>query len=104
MLKERMFDVNIKGVKVPYQIFYFSCNLDHFLYNERNLAQNQKIDLAEKFCAECSKDEDLFRATICDDKMSAVGMDYRTSWDYIKAGNNSLSRFTNLNILLEDLK
>ncbi len=40
---------SINRLKVPYQLFYFSTNLEHVLWNERNEIPTEKVHKADDF-------------------------------------------------------
>lgn len=85
---------------VPYRVFYFSCNLEHVLHNEREVEDKLKIKCAEEFQDKYIDNLQGFVDLICKSDFS-VKKEYKESWDFIKEGNNSIKRFSNFNILLE---
>lgn len=87
---------------IPYCMLFFSRNLEHVLHNiERELTKDEKIDLADDFAFEYSDNIDGFKALISSEAIKAPG-DYRETWDFILTGTNSLNRFSNLHLILED--
>lgn len=90
----RIYDLQI-------ETYYFSCNLDHVLYNIRNLEQELKerhaVDFAENFegreqeFINFLKEEDI-----------PMGEDYKESWTLIKESLNSLSRHSNFHIFFRN--
>lgn len=86
---------------VPYRVFYFSCNLEHVLHNEREVENRYKVKLSEDFQDRYIDDLDAFIDLICNSDFSVKG-NYKESWNFIKKDNNSIKRFTNFNILIED--
>ena len=106
---------------IPYYVYYFSTNLDHFLHthlkDNQNLKHGQKTDEADKFRSRFKKEgEDVndydfesFVKVFTEDPNSATfnGKDYKSSWDYIKDRRNnpfaSLARGTNFDLFLNDL-
>lgn len=92
---------NIVYKSVPYRVFYFSCNLEHVLHNKREVEEELKIKYAEDFQDEYIDDLDGFIDLICKSNFS-VKKEYKESWEFIKRDSNSIKRFTNFNILLED--
>ena len=96
----------ITGIKsqtqtIPYSVYYFSTNLDHFLHHNANLRPNMKIPLARNYANGFIGDADGFVQAFSEDPGSRTGMSYDESWDFIKQGKNSLARYTNVNILLD---
>lgn len=95
--------LNVNGVKIPYQIYFMSCNLDHVLYNERNLSRKNKTDFALDFSESYYNREKDF-INFIGSKPILVGRTYLNSWDFIKIGNNSLLRGSNLYFFLKNYK
>lgn len=86
--------------KIPYSVYYFSCNLDHFFHNNANLENHLKNDYAEELDRQFARNpNDFFKLLSCP-KISS-SLNYTQSWDYIKQALNSLSRYTNLNLILD---
>ena len=90
---------------VPYSIYYNSCNLEHFLYGEKNTPQNEKGNKARIFVNECIDHDDYFISQMSGE-FSLKNLDYKQSWEYIRDRTtvNSLSRCSNLYQMLEDIK
>ncbi|MFQ6793553.1 MAG: hypothetical protein ACLRT4_12310 [Thomasclavelia sp.] len=82
---------------LPFEIYYFSCNLDHVLHDERNLKQSLKEDYAFDFADKYEDKEDEFIDFI-NDKSLYLSLNYKDSWQLIKENKNSLLRYTNLNV------
>ena len=95
--------IKVKTKAVPYSIYYFSSNLDHFLYDEANLDPRDKVVYADAFSSEYIGDVDGFIKRIADTPGTCNGMTYEESWQFIKEDINSLERHTNLNILFNKL-
>lgn len=92
--------LKVSSKPVPYSIYYFSCNLDHYLHKDAN-PRISKRDMAMNFSRNCGKDEMFFRKVICDDSCSMHGMSYEDSWEFARKELHSIERHTNLNILVE---
>lgn len=97
------FLLSVKKVygSVPYRMFYFSCNLEHVLHNKIQATSRSKVPYAEAFQDKYIDDLDGFVDFICHSDFT-VKKEYKESWDFIKENNNSIKRYTNFNILLED--
>lgn len=95
--------IKVQTKAVPYRIYYHSCNMDHCICGERNLSSRQKTDAARDFYGKYFLLED-FIDFYNQEGFGAVGMNYGESWEYIRKGNHSLDRFTNMNILIDDIK
>lgn len=89
--------------KLPYRIFYMSCNLDHVLYNALNITDDEKEELAYQFAKKYRIDIVAFLEYITHSDF-AVQMDYKHSWQFIQQGLNSLQRYTNLSLCFDNIK
>lgn len=86
---------------LPIEVYYFSCNLDHVLHEERNLDQSLKEKYAFDFSDRYENREDEFIDFISTSSL-CLAFNYRDSWMEIKNKNNSLLRYTNLMIFFLD--
>lgn len=91
-------DLEVRGKLIKFQIYYMSCNLDHVLYNDRNLDPLQKNIKAIEFADSYAGIEERFIEFLDGFLLSD---DYETSWNKVKFQNNSLNRYTNLSIYLK---
>lgn len=83
--------------KIPYSVYYMSCNLDHVLHDQLNCSDDEKESNSYAFAKKYRNDKEGFVQFIaCSD--FSVGGTYRESWKYIKQGRNSLERHTNLGL------
>lgn len=85
---------------VPYEIYYFSTNLEHVFHNIQNMPNIEKRKYAELvsdkyYNSEFKFIEDMKRFSVC------TGNTYEDSWEYIKKGNNSLKRCSNIYFLFK---
>lgn len=87
--------------KVPYRVYYMSCNLDHVLYDIRNSSDNDKENNAYKFARKYKGRKQEFIEFLCHSSFSVEG-DFRKSWEYIEHEMNSIDRHTNINICIKD--
>ncbi len=111
--RQNMYDLmNTKSITVveeeksytfQFRMFYSSCNLDHVLYDIRNLDENLKTRMARAFAKKFANDVDGFVKFIESLNKSCSG-EYKKTFDYLRIGNNSLSRCTNLILLLDKIK
>lgn len=95
--------IKVHQKTVPYSIYYFSCNLDHFINNDANLDFNKKIPCSSSFSDKYLGNPSEFCKYFLNDADSIHNMTYEESWEYIRQDNNSLQRHTNLNLLVEKL-
>lgn len=80
---------------IPYLAIYMSCNLDHVLYNKLNSHDSDKRKDSIAFARKYRNDIASFISFINDSDFSVTGSRKET-WEYIKLGQNSLDRHTNL--------
>lgn len=94
--------IKIKTKTIPYEIYYFSSNLDHYINNDANVERGKK-QLADKFVRQYGLDTEDFYKFFSEDSGSVGKLGYYESWDMIREGNNSLGRFTNIDCLIQKL-
>lgn len=82
---------------IPYEVYYFSTNLEHVLHNIQNAKDSEKQKLAEKFQDAYYDNPEDFIGFIQDEKYAVQG-NYAETWKFIKKDNNSLKRYTNFNL------
>ena len=87
--------------KVPYGVYYMSCNLDHVLYGQLNLPDKDKMEMAYRFALRYREDSAAFYEFMADSSFSVDGT-YKETWDYIKVDCRSLERHSNLHLALEE--
>ena len=87
--------------KIPYSLYYMSCNLDHVLYDKQNSTDKDKENDAYVFAKKYKGKVEAFKEFICKSPFSVTG-DYKGSWDYIEKDLNSVNRYTNLCICIEN--
>lgn len=95
--------IKVRQRSAIYSVYYFSCNLDHFLHNSANLDRRDKCNLADIFASNHIGNPMGFAKEFLDDPDAVIGCSYSDSWDYIKEGTNSLKRHTNINLLFDKL-
>ena len=87
---------------IPYEIYYFSCNLEHVLHNKANCTQLEKENLSNSFAKQYLGYEEMFVNFINDEEFSTK-LSYIDSWKEIMKPENALKRKTNFNIFINDL-
>ena len=86
---------------IPYSFYYFSCNLEHVLHNQKNLSEEEKISCADAFDVKYATDPDAFIHFMRDEPFAVPGS-YSETWNFIKEGTNSLERYTNFGLALPE--
>ena len=95
--------IKIGSKKIKYSVYYFSSNLDHFLYRDANSDEHGKVRRAAEFSMKHETSGSLERF-FEENETVTTDMTYWESWDFIKSGENSLKRHTNVNLLIKRLK
>ncbi len=86
--------------KIPYSIYYMSCNLDHVLYGKRNCNDTEKENNSYNFAEKYYNNKAEFIKFMLESEFSVNG-DYRESWNFIGKEMNSIERNSNLCICIE---
>ena len=95
-------EITVGKKTVKYYIFFFSSNLEHFLYGEANNSGATKARKASSFAQEINTIEDYVNLFV---ENEFCGSDnYYLSWKEIKKRNNSLQRGSNINVLINLIK
>ena len=94
--------IKIKSKSIPYEIYFFSSNLDHFINKDANLERDKKRR-ANEFIRNYGLETETFVKYFFEDKCSIGKMGYEESWRYIKNDSNSVKRYTNIDCLIRSL-
>jgi hypothetical protein len=87
--------------KIPYRIYYNSCNLEHVLYNTlRDVSDEKKEEMSDDFAEKYEDNMDDFLSFISDPSFAVPGS-YSETWKYIEKNLNSLNRHTNINQIFD---
>ena len=78
-----------------------SCNLDHVLYDKRNSTDEEKEQNAYSFAKNYKNNVIGFMDFMCKSSFSIRG-NFKDSWDFIEKDMNSIERYTNLPICVEE--
>lgn len=89
--------------KIPYSVYYFSCNLEHVLHNDANVETNKKVELADSFADLYENDIEGFVEFLSDQSFSVKGT-YQSSWEFIQIDGHSLQRYTNFGLFLDEYR
>lgn len=88
---------------VPYEIYYFSRNLEHVLHNiGGDLSDEEKEDLAFEIADMYSGQPEEFLKLLFYSDFHVEG-DYEATWAFIMKGGNSLKRYSNMSVFFERL-
>ena len=82
--------------KIPYSIYYMSCNLEHVLYNElREYTDEEKWEFSDLFAERYEGKVNEFVSFLSNNDIAVPGT-YSETWKFIRSDLNSLQRYTNL--------
>lgn len=89
--------------KLPYHVFFMSCNLDHVLHDKQNCTNAEKENNSYMFALKYKNSPSSFIDFIANSDFSVM-TDYKNSWSFIKQHLHSLERHTNLGLCFKDMK
>lgn len=94
-----------KVKKIPYRIYFNSCNLEHVLFNElKDFSDEEKEEMSDAFADRYEGRCEEFIDFISSENLAVVGS-YQDTWDFIEEGMNSLQRHSNMHqIFGQDLE
>lgn len=95
--------IKVKTKTVPYSVYFFSSNIDHFLHGDLNLPKREKIRKAEGFADGFDGDPNGFVEHLRHHPCAISSMTHSESWEFIMRGCNSLERHTNFNLYIDSL-
>ncbi len=83
---------------VPYAIYFFSCNLEHVLHNERrSMTSREKVRYAQEFTDRFYDCPRTFLSFIRSHEFAVTG-EYEETWRFIRGGTHSLNRYSNFHL------
>jgi len=85
---------------IRYNVYYFSCNLEHVLHGDIDMSDRKKKIQAEEFADTFYKREKDFIDFIKNPDFAVPG-NYQQTWDFIKKDRNSLSRYSNFHLFFD---
>lgn len=89
--------------KYPYEIYYFSRNLEHVLHNlSGNLSNEEKEELAFETAVKYRKHPEEFLTFLHTEDFFVPG-NYQETWQFIMLDGNSLQRHCNLSVFFDRL-
>jgi len=86
---------------IPYRVYYMSCNFDHVLHDKRNSTDEEKEQDSYAFARNYKNNINDFIRFLCDSDFS-VNKDFKDSWEHIEKGMNSIRRYTNFSICIQE--
>jgi hypothetical protein len=92
-------EITIGKKSVRYMLYYFSCNLDHFLYGNANMTGPEKMRNAANFSRRVT-DADSLVAYFSENEY-CPDVDYEQSWKLLRRDTASLHRGSNVHLLIK---
>lgn len=86
--------------KIPFCVYYFSCNMDHVFHNDANLDDDHKESMAENIEDKFRENYEEFIDYLRHSFPEGVDCSYDSSWRFIEEGTNSLKRNSNFVLFL----
>ncbi|MBW9171337.1 hypothetical protein K2F43_08970 [Clostridium estertheticum] len=93
---------NMVYANLGYRVYFFSSNLEHVIHNIQGVNADDKRKYAEKFEDEFITNPISF-IEFMNNPEFAINAEYKDTWEFIKKDTNSLKRFTNFNLYLNDI-
>ncbi|APC39457.1 hypothetical protein [Clostridium estertheticum] len=93
---------NMVYANLSYRVYFFSSNLEHVIHNIQVVNDDDKRRFAEKFEDEFITNPISF-IEFMNNPEFAINAEYKDTWEFIKKDTNSLKRFTNFNLYLNDI-
>ncbi|MFT5874084.1 MAG: hypothetical protein ACI8WT_003044 [Clostridium sp.] len=88
---------------LPYSVYFFSSNLEHVLHNQQRVPSYEKRKYAEIFADKFVMSPTSFIEFMNSSEFTVTGK-YKETWEFIKKDANSLKRYSNFNLYLNNLK
>lgn len=85
---------------LDYKMYFFCCNLEHVLHNDQNVPNDIKVELAYEFSDKFAENVSEFVEFINSPEFKVEG-EYLDTWEFLKEGKNSLSRYSNFHLFFE---
>lgn len=87
--------------RIEYNIYFFSCNLEHVLHNSQNTACGKKRAYSYDFVDKYVGEEKSFVDFLSNNNFTTKG-DYKETWMFIKEDYNSLNRYCNFHLYFKN--
>jgi hypothetical protein len=92
--------ITVDKIPIPFKLFYNSCNLEHVLYNEKNVKKCLKVTKAMSFALEYDSRESAFISFI---RSHALFKEEVDLWEHVKIDNNSLHKSSTMYFLFDEV-
>lgn len=95
-------EISVGTRSVRYELYYFSCNLDHFLHGDANMTGAEKMRNAAEFSDKVT-DADTLVAYFSENEF-CPNVDYEQSWKLLRYNTASLQRGSNVHLLVDKIR
>lgn len=93
--------IDFKSIIIPYEAYYFSCNLEHVFHDNPNVVtEKEKIELSNKLADKYFGYENLFIKDL-ENSDYATKLNYKDSWNNIIDASLRLEKSTNFNLFFK---
>ncbi len=92
-------EITVGKKKVRYFLYFFSCNIDHFLHGNANMIGTEKMRSASTFSSTVMDANSL--VAFFSENEFCTEMDYDQSWKNLRRGTASLQRGSNVHLLID---
>ena len=96
----KLYQTNHIG-KIPYKVYFFSCNLEHVLHDSQNTHRHNKSLFSYNFVDEYVGREEQFIDFLSSNFFTVRG-EYSDTWRFIKKDLNSLNRYCNFHLFFKN--
>lgn len=95
--------IKIDSKSIPYSMYFFSSNLDHFLYNDANIVEGRdKVCRADAYAMQYVDSPKEFQQAIMSTPGVLADMSHEKTWDFIRErGRHSIDRHSNICLLFK---
>lgn len=95
-------EITVGNKKVRYCLYYFSCNLDHFLHGNANMTGREKMQSASSFSLHMIDADCLIDYFTNNEFCTATN--YEESWKCLRKDGASLQRCSNVHLLIDRIR
>lgn len=102
-LAARLNQIQYKGVKIPYRLFYLSQNLEHVVFDRLNVPSKEKTKIMVRYLKRVhgtTEVEDLLNSLLPTINAEDINK-HKGSWEFIMEDNRSLQRYANVVLMYE---
>ena len=95
-------EITVGSKKVRYCLYYFYCNLDHFMHGNANMTGREKMQSASSFSLHITDADGLIDYFTGNEFCTASS--YEESWKCLRKDGASLQRGSNVHLLIDRIR